>query len=336
MENKKYLIVTSISKPNESLKHLAEGAGKKNFNFLLIGDTKSPPDFELSNCKFYNIQQQEKLDFQFAEACPKGHYARKNIGYLIAISKEASVIKETDDDNLPLEDFWDCNQQNQTAYILKNCGWINIYSYFSKQYIWPRGFALEKIKTKSPELQNFEKYEINCPIHQGLADNNPDVDALYRLLFPLPQNFKGNLKLALSNASWCPFNSQNTTWFPDAYPLLYLPAYCSFRMTDIWRSFVAQKILHANNQAVLFHKPTVVQERNEHNLMKDFNDEIIGYQNNRKIQQEFDKIPLKTGKENTKSNMFLCYEKLIQMQLVGKKEIALLTIWFNDLEKTAE
>ncbi|MHC4265647.1 MAG: STELLO glycosyltransferase family protein, partial [Planctomycetota bacterium] len=68
------------------------------------------------------------------------------------------------------------------------------------------------------------------------ADDNPDVDAVYRLTQRLPLTFRKDRRLALGNGSKCPFNSQNTTWFPDAYPLLYLPAYCSFRMTDIWRS----------------------------------------------------------------------------------------------------
>ena len=54
------------------------------------------------------------------------------------------------------------------------------------------------------------------------------------------------------------------------YPLLYLPAYCSFRMTDIWRSFVAQRIAWENGWRLLFHGPTMEQERNVHDLMKDF------------------------------------------------------------------
>ena len=48
-------------------------------------------------------------------------------------------------------------------------------------------------------------------------------------------------------------------------------------MTDIWRSFVAQRILQENDWAVLFHAPTVSQERNEHDLMRDFADEVPGY-----------------------------------------------------------
>ena len=47
-------------------------------------------------------------------------------------------------------------------------------------------------------------------------------------------------------------------------------------MTDIWRSFVAQRIAWTNNWSVLFDEPTVWQERNEHDLMRDFRDEVPG------------------------------------------------------------
>src|SRR5205807_7157091 len=121
---------------------------------------------------------------------------------------------------------------------------------------------------------------LNCPIQQGLSDENPDVDAIYRMANPLPVLFDKANSVSLGKNSWCPFNSQNTTWFKEAFPLLYLPSYCSFRMTDIWRSFVAQRIAWTCGWSILFHQSTVRQDRNDHNLMTDFKDEISGYSNN--------------------------------------------------------
>jgi hypothetical protein len=56
---------------------------------------------------------------------------------------------------------------------------------------------------------------------------------------------------------WVRFNSQNTVFFLDAFPLLYLPGHVSFRMTDIWRSFVAQAAVSHHDGAIAFHAPTV-------------------------------------------------------------------------------
>ena len=174
---------------------------------------------------------------------------------------------------------------------------------------------------------------IICPIQQGLADENPDVDAVYRLAYPLPLNFNKGMNLALGNGAWSPFNSQNTYWYKEAFPLLYLPAYCSFRMTDIWRSYVAQRISWANGWSILYHEATVWQERNQHNLMKDFEDEIPGYLNNAKICRELENLNIKGGKENMLDDLRTCYTMLTEKGFVGKEEMALVDPWCEDISK---
>jgi hypothetical protein len=83
----------------------------------------------------------------------------------------------------------------------------------------------------------------------------------------------------------------------------------------------------------LYHEPTVWQERNEHNLMKDFEDEIPGYTNNFNICKELQALHLKSGQENISDNLITCYQKLIDMGVVGKEEMTLLKAWISDLKK---
>ena len=156
------------------------------------------------------------------------NYARKNIGYLIALSEGTEVIIETDDDNLPQIGFWQMRVRKQDAPTSKGAGWINVYRYFSDANIWPRGFPLTEVGSLAPTLDTLQITKSDCPIQQGLADENPDVDAIYRLILPLPQNFAKDVYVALARGSWSPFNSQNTTRWKDAAPLMYLPSYCSF------------------------------------------------------------------------------------------------------------
>ncbi len=267
--------------------------------------------------------------FLLAKTLPVKHYARKNLGYLIAISKGAKIIIETDDDNLPLEGFWDNRSKQVNAHLFIGKGWVNVYKYFTEVNIWPRGFALENIQDKLPDLE--KSLFIDCPIQQGLADKNPDVDAIYRLTSSLPIIFNKANSVALGNNSFCPFNSQNTTWFKEAFPLLYLPSHCSFRMTDIWRSFVAQRIGWTCGWPILFHQSTVCQERNDHNLMNDFRDEISGYNNNAQIIKSLKELKLKDGIENISANIKLCYNALIELGVVGQQEIILLDAWLKDI-----
>ena len=149
---------------------------------------------------------------------------------------------------------------------------------------------------------------------------------------PLPITFNKSENVALGTNSFCPFNSQNTTWFKESFKLLYLPSYCSFRMTDIWRSFIAQRVAWSCGWPILFHKSTVWQERNAHNLMNDFRDEIPGYNNNTQIYTSLKELDLKEGVENISVNMILCYKKLIELGLIDSKEITLLNSWLEDID----
>jgi hypothetical protein len=325
-----YLIITSIAKQdNPVLKKFAEESLVHNMPFIVVGDTKSPKEFNLEGCDFYSIERQLALNFELAKALPFKHYARKNLGYLIAMSKGAEIIIETDDDNLPLPNFWDNRTKQVNAHLLSNKGWVNIYKYFTVIHVWPRGFALEHILDCIPELE--EQKSVECPIQQGLADENPDVDSIYRLILPLPITFNKAGNVALGNNSFCPFNSQNTTWFKEAFPLLYLPSYCSFRMTDIWRSFVAQRIAWTCGWPILFHQSTVWQQRNDHNLMNDFRDEISGYNNNSQIINCLKYLTLEEGIENIPANMIICYQKLIDMGLIDNDEMAIIKAWLKDI-----
>lgn len=328
--NNTFLIITSIAnQENLILKKFAEETSKHKVPFIVIGDTKSPQYFDLTGCDFYSIERQQSLKFKLAKTLPLKHYARKNLGYLIAISKGAEIIIETDDDNLPLESFWNNRIKKVHAFLLNNGGWVNVYKYFTEAHIWPRGFALENIMDDLPIINN--KVLIDCPIQQGLADKNPDVDAIYRLTLPLPITFNKSNSIALGKNSICPFNSQNTTWFKEAFPLLYLPSHCSFRMTDIWRSFVAQRIAWSCGWPILFHQSTVWQERNDHDLKKDFQDEIPGYTNNARIAKCLKELDLKEGVEHISDNMKLCYKKLIYLGLIGEDEMNLLSNWLQDI-----
>lgn len=325
------LVVTSISAPNPVLRELAAQSRARGISFFVMGDVLSPSNFELDGCEFYSLERQRDTGLKTAALLPARHYARKNIGYLLAMRTRPCWILETDDDNLPRPEFWSERTRRQRARSLAGFGWANIYSYFSQSKIWPRGLPLDAIQTVLPEFERLPDSDADCPIQQGLADANPDVDAIYRLVFPLPEYFLEGRQVALGAGTWCPFNSQNTAWFPEAYPLLYLPSYCSFRMTDIWRSFVAQRIAWENGWSVLFRSADVVQERNEHSLLRDFADEVPGYLHNRAIGERLDALKLDSGTANLGENLIRCYEELARMGGVGADELPLVRAWTEDV-----
>ena len=104
-------------------------------------------------------------------------------------------------------------------------------------------------------------------------------------------------------------------------------------MTDIWRSFIALRILQENDQYLLFHEPTVYQERNEHNLIADFEEETPGYINNFFMVEKLKSLDIKSGIEAFPENLITCYSSIIEMGLIGKDEIQLLELWIKDVQE---
>jgi STELLO glycosyltransferases len=324
------LVVTSINPANAVLRELACGSHEHGWDFIVAGDSKSPADFHIEGCRFLSLEDQRGLGFSLGLKCPERSYTRKNIGYLEAMRAGAEVIVETDDDNHPNPEFWRAREARLGCRPVARDGWVNVYRYFSGDFIYPRGLPLNHAREGVPLAGELGNYE--CLIQQGLADSDPDVDAVYRMLFPLPFHFENaHAPVLLASGAWCPFNSQNTTFFKEAFPLLYLPAHCSFRMTDIWRSFVAQRVLAEQGRGVMFHGPTVWQERNDHDLHRDFMDEAPGYSHNASIRREL--IGLSFGPDaSVRSMIECCYQALIRNEWVGQEEELLLQAWFEDLE----
>ncbi|HSP62175.1 MAG TPA: STELLO glycosyltransferase family protein, partial [Pyrinomonadaceae bacterium] len=254
-------------------------------------------------------------------------------GYLLAMRAGATLIIETDDDNTPYETFWHQRTRLQTVRAATEAGWLNVYRYFTGANIWPRGFPLNRISAPQPAFDELTTHNVDAPVQQGLSDVDPDVDAIYRLTQTAPVSFIRDRRVALKQNVWCPFNSQNTTWWADAFPLLYLPAYCTFRMTDIWRSFVAQRIAWENNWSLLFHEPNGEQARNTHDLMRDFADEIPGYLRNAEICEALSRLKLRAGIEHLGENLLICYEELVSKNVFDPKELKLVEAWLSDFQQ---
>jgi hypothetical protein len=326
-------VVTTVMEPTPSLRRLTAALGPVRGALVVVGDEKGPPRFKLAGAEFLSLADQRKLPYSLASLLPAGHYARKNMGYLVAIGGGSKCIYETDDDNAPAAS-WRPRQLRTNAIKVSPRPWLNVYRFFSKDRIWPRGFPLKF--ANDPESCRHDPpaplCAVEAPIQQGLVDGSPDVDAIWRLLLDREFFFRRGPSLWLPPGTWCPFNTQSTWWWPAAYPLLYLPSHCSFRMTDIWRSFVAQRCLWEMGFGMVFHAPEVVQSRNPHDLMRDFHDEVPGYLGNERLVAILSEIRLQQGAGAVGGNLLRCYEELSAAGFFPDEEVKLVRAWLRDLD----
>lgn len=321
------IVITSINYPTKAVERIAELVGD-DWLIIVVGDKKTPTDWRCDGVEFLSVERQLHEFPVLADALPFNHYARKNLGYAFAIRNGATLIAETDDDNIPYDSFLSGLNLEVEGDEAIESGWVNGYRYFSDARVWPRGFPLQLINESFKRPCQTAPARRRCPLQQYLADGDPDVDAIFRLTVDEPVLFRSG-SLILPPGAVCPSNSQNTVWWPEAFSMMYLPSFSTFRMTDIWRSFVATQCLTANQSAVAFHGPTVFQERNPHDLMRDFEDELPGYRSNNHILDLLKSLPLSA---NTASgNIVSCYRALVDGGYLPPEELMLLGLWLDEL-----
>ncbi|HZP61546.1 MAG TPA: STELLO glycosyltransferase family protein [Opitutaceae bacterium] len=332
-----FVVVTTIQPPTDCMKTLAGRVRAEGLKWLVVGDRKGPSAYPLPPAELVSIEQQRRLPFRTARLLPERHYARKNLGYLLAMACGCECLYETDDDNAPL-DTWRPRSREIAGYEIEahhRCRWVNIYEAFTTEQIWPRGLPLPQARRHFADNFVIERTPVwkAAPIQQGLANGSPDVDAVWRLVLDHDVVFDDAPNLLVPHGVWCPFNSQNTWWWREVFPLLYLPSHCSFRMTDIWRSFVAQRCLWELGHELEFHQADVHQDRNEHDLMCDFDHETVGYLRNDEFCRILEACALRAGPAHLEDNLFRCYEALATAGMIDRAELPLVKAWLEDCQE---
>jgi len=324
---KKYIVITSIYNPTEAIYVLSEF---KDYQLIVVGDKKTPEGWHCNNVDFISINQQALSDFKLAKVLPYNHYCRKMLGYLKAIKEGADYIIDTDDDNIPKKNWGGVEFAGLYDCIPVNEGFVNVYQLFTNQKIWPRGLPLTLINTDFNLNKKLIKKKCNVGIWQGLADGDPDVDAIYRLTSDTPCYFEERSPVVLSKGTISPFNTQNTIIRKQLFSLLYLPTYVTFRFTDILRGLIAQPIMWLYDYELGFFNATVIQKRNPHDYMKDFVSEIPMYQYCENVIELVSKSISRS--ESIENNLFNAYESLLKNDIICKDEMVALESWLIDLK----
>ena len=333
----KCVIITTINKPTETiLKHI----NNTEYDVIIVGDNKTPDDYKNLNCIYLDIPSQQKLFPELSALLPYNHYSRKNLGYLYAIKKGYNIIYETDDDNIPYDNFDNILQYNNIQMITEqNNTWINIFKHFTNNaHIWPRGFPLSLLKNEPNYLiQDTDK---TPSIINGLVENDPDVDALFRIICNHQDSIQWdkNKCVLINNKNVCVFNTQNTFWLnPELFICLLIPCSVSFRYCDILRGLIVNIILKKTNNYMMYSSPNVVQNRNEHNLISDFKSEYEMYIHNETILNyiennidDINSVNVNSVNVNSVNKILISiYNNLLINNVITQKDIDILNKWIT-------
>lgn len=324
---KKFIVITTIQAPTQALTSFAAVPG---WELVSVGDRSTPENWSCPGVRFLPLSEQESSRFAVSRLLPRDHYCRKMTGYLLAMREGAGIIADTDDDNTPLPGWGFPPMEGDYATVPPGAGWVNVYRRWTNLHIWPRGFPLERLKefaSRPPDHPAQERSRIG--VWQALADEDPDVDAVYRLTDNTPCVFGDAPPLVLGDGRLCPFNSQNTLFRRELFPLLYLPAFVTFRFTDILRGLVAQPVMWAAGFRLGFTRASVIQKRNPHDYLRDFESEIPCYLQGRRVPELVSSV-VRAGMP-VAENLREAYRALLAAGIVVPRELALLDLWLQDL-----
>jgi len=332
----RHMVVTTVQDLTEDMYSLFDLAG---WHVWVIGDKKTPqirvPEGTPARVSFVSVSDQAELGLSINTVLPYNHYARKNVGYLLAMGCGAEVIAETDDDNAPLPDWWDTIGPRLTGYIKApiDTPLFNVYAEYSSGRAWPRGFPLDNVSHH--EVVRWGRVAASeVMVWQGLVEGEPDVDAVFRLIYGSHLKLDGNASsvLALGNGTYCPFNSQNTVWRKQAYTCMYLPSSVNSRFSDILRSYVAERVLNEQGWFVGYTPPSMVQRRNPHDLMRDLEQEVGMYI---KVPQVIDSLRGLSLSGDIAEDMRMVYTRLVEDHVVDPSELRTLAAWLRDVREVA-
>ena len=343
--SEKWVVVTTINAPTPSIHKLTKLP--EPWKIVVIGDKKTKNKdwdiFKNSNKLVYlSVESQLKLNYKSTQYIPYNSYTRKNIGYIYAIEHGAKEIYETDDDNIftTFEQLYTSFNFSKVCYAENNkTVMINPYAYFGRPTVWPRGFRLSDIGNDWFDkffMSTSEQITSKPLVYQGLANGDPDVDAIFRLTranadYPIKLDFYDLYPLLYFPGNYIPINSQNTRFLYEAFPALALPTTVAFRVCEVWRGFIMERFIWGYNGTVIFHKPSVYQNRNVHDYYLDFVDEEALYYG---LEDILNGLNTQIQKDTFNPGHFLVslIEVLVNKKVLKENDLKMYKAFIEDLE----
>ena len=288
---KKFIISTTINEPTIATLKFCKISEEKDFRFIVIGDKKTPHnsyrklESEYKNFKYLSPEDQDKIFPELSNSIGWNCIQRRNIGFVYSYQQDAEIIATVDDDNIPYDNWGDNillgKEINIDLFNNIRCEYFDPLSVTNNNHLWHRGFPIEKLNDKN-YIEYKGKINITPLVQAELWDGDPDIDAICRLIKKPIVKFDDVNPFTTSQLT--PFNSQNTFLHRSVLKNYSVLPYIG-RMDDIWGAYILQRH-HPNS--IVFTKASVYQERNKQDLIKNLENEILGYRNTLKLLENID------------------------------------------------
>lgn len=353
MTNPEFAILTTTINVPTFLENICTNIKKfnhKNIFFLVIADKKTP-----ANARAYCKKIEKKFQFKiiyldikdqdkFFKKKYKNIYSmfpyndahRRLLGLIYVRNMRPKRVIFIDDDNFVSNDV-DFLKGHKIVgkkvsgnAIYKKNKWPNIYKFLEtdkKIPIYPRGFPWSFRNEDSFKLSSLKVKNKTVMANCGFILGDPDIDAVSRLFWKINvKNISSRKNHLLARGMYCPFNDQNTCIDGDTSLLYYKPISAG-RNSDIWTSYMYNKISDIHNCIISYGMPHLTQIRNIHDYWKDFE-----LEKEHNISTDFFVDLLTTVKCKPSTNFYKTFVNLLK-KLISEINKRLKKISFSFYEK---
>jgi hypothetical protein len=288
MRMKKIIVTTTINEPTEATLKYCE---KKDWTFIIVGDTKTPHDSyrklakEHSNVIYMDPEEQEKKYKELSDLIGWKSIQRRNIGFVEAYALDADIVATVDDDNIPYESWGKdllIGKEVEVDMYEPETLVFDPLSITKNNHVWHRGYPIELVQSRH-RVEYKGKKKVKVLIQADLWEGDPDIDAIARLTFK-PIVTYSEITGPYASSKISPFNSQNTFFAREVLSKYAVLPHIG-RMDDIWGGYILQKFFP---RSLVYNKASVYQDRNVQDLITNLEKEIIGYRNNLKLIENLD------------------------------------------------
>jgi len=284
---KKVIVTTTINPPTKAIELFDSLEG---WQLVVIGDLKTPKDYALKRGIYVSPAEQESYDGALSAAIGWSCIQRRNFGLLWAADMGADIVAVIDDDNIPFEHWGKdlmVGREVSVNFYETDLPAFDPVGATNERQLWHRGYPLQLLSRR--DYSRVVSKTMVPDVQADFWNGDPDIDAICRMEHAPECDFEGDcFPIAANRLS--PFNSQNTFLLGKCLKDYFLYPHVG-RMDDIWASFYLQ----AKGGKVVYGKPSVYQQRNVHDLVRDMRQEYLGYEHNLNIVADLAQDPEKLG-----------------------------------------
>jgi hypothetical protein len=274
---KKVIVATTINPPTEAILRFD---AMPDWTLVVIGDKKTPLGYHLRRGIYVGPEEQQAYDRDLSDAIGWNCIQRRNFGLLWAHDMGADIVAVVDDDNIPY-DGWGQNLmvgcEVSVRYHTVDIPAFDPVGATNHPHLWHRGFPLQLLHKR--DYLRVEPRTVVPDVQADFWNGDPDIDAFCRMEHA-PECVFEERYFPMAGSALAPFDSQNTFVAGRLLGDYFLFPKIG-RMDDIWAAYHVQ----AKGAQVVFGKPSVYQQRNVQDPIRDMRQEYLGYEQNLAIVQ---------------------------------------------------